>query len=113
MGRKKTFRKNKSRKELLISKESTSDNRKENPSLEPCGINKSLVCLKTTPAVTSPITTPSPKSRPKSNKSKNRPPDRNRIDKRQKKKGKSRSSVGFVVASAQKRKQLRSYWMRR
>jgi len=111
----KIFRKNKSRKELLISKESTSDNQNEALSqTEPCGINKSLVCMKTTPAVTSPLTTPSPKSRPKSNKSKNRPPDRNRIDKRPKKKGgKSRSSAGFVVASAEKRKQLRSYWMRR
>jgi len=52
------------------------------------------------------------KSRPAKSKSKSA--KQNQISTRSKgKKGKSRPSKGFVVASAEKRKQLRSYWMRR
>merc|ERR1711913_71481 len=47
-------------------------------------------------------------------KTKSKSAKQNQISSRSKgKKGKSRPSKGFVIASAEKRKQLRSYWMRR
>jgi len=60
-------------------------------------------------------TTTKPKSRkPRPGKAKSKSAKQNQISSRPKgKKGKSRPSKGFVIASAEKRKQLRSYWMRR
>jgi len=65
-----------------------------------------------------PRPTPNPRlkttSKPKPGKAKSKSAKQNQISSRSKgKKGKSRPSKGFVIASAQKRKQLRSYWMRR
>jgi hypothetical protein len=97
----------------------------------------------TAASITTPLTTPSPRqiftqrpqtrvtgkapnprlkttSKPKlrkprpSSKVKSKSANQNQISSRSKgKKGKSRPSKGFVIASAEKRKQLRSYWMRR
>lgn len=53
-------------------------------------------------------------SRQRPSKGKSKPARQNQVSPRSRgKNGKSRSSQGFVVASAAKRKQFRSYWMRR
>jgi len=96
--------------------EETRSNKSPSLRTEPCGVNNSLICLKSTPAVsTSRVTSPhtTPRSKPRSNKLKSQPAARNRVDSKNNKKEKSRSSEGFIIASADKRKKLRSYWMRR